>query len=118
MVLDRDEWEKLKRELTANGGGIYDHEPFTIVVNYANNDMGRGHGHAEKLQDHQAERRRRFAGGRQRQPRVLRVHHPFPHPLERACPPSGTSRPKSRPVGKLSAGNAPLTARFVFVAYG
>ena len=40
MVLDRDEWEKLKRELTANGGGIYDHEPFTIVVNYANNDMG------------------------------------------------------------------------------
>ena len=40
MVLDRDEWEKLKRELTATGGGIYDHAPFTIVVNYANNDMG------------------------------------------------------------------------------
>lgn len=39
MVLDRDEWEKLKKELTANGGGIYDHEPFPIVVSYANNDM-------------------------------------------------------------------------------
>ena len=32
-------WEKLKNELTATGGGIYDHAPFTIVVSYANNDM-------------------------------------------------------------------------------
>ena len=40
MVLDRDEWEKLKKELTVDGGGIYDHAPFTIVVSYANNDMG------------------------------------------------------------------------------
>lgn len=37
MVLDRDEWEKLKNEF---GDGIYDHEPFTIVVAYANDDMG------------------------------------------------------------------------------
>lgn len=40
MALDRDEWEKLKKELTANGGGIYDHEPFTIVVSYANDNLG------------------------------------------------------------------------------
>ena len=40
MVLDREEWEKLKNELTVDGGGIYDHAPFTIVVSYANNDMG------------------------------------------------------------------------------
>ena len=40
MVLDRDEWEKLKKELTANGGGVYDHEPFTIVVSYANDNLG------------------------------------------------------------------------------
>ena len=40
MVLDRDEWEKLKKELTGDGGGIYDHTPFTIVVSYANDDMG------------------------------------------------------------------------------
>lgn len=43
MVLDRDEWERCKKSLTAtdgNGGGIYDHAPFTIVVAYANNDMG------------------------------------------------------------------------------
>ena len=39
MVLDREEWEKLKKELTADGGGIYDHTPFTIVVSYANDDM-------------------------------------------------------------------------------
>lgn len=39
MVLDRDEWEKLKKELSQNGG-IYDHEPITIVVSYANNDLG------------------------------------------------------------------------------
>ena len=42
MVLDRDEWERLKVFLAASssGGGIYDHSPFTIVVSYANNDMG------------------------------------------------------------------------------
>jgi hypothetical protein len=40
MVLDRDEWEKLKEEMLASGGGIYDHAPFTIVVQYANADMG------------------------------------------------------------------------------
>jgi hypothetical protein len=41
MVLDRDEWEKLKLPLvgTSGGGGIYDHSPFVIVVAYANNDM-------------------------------------------------------------------------------
>lgn len=39
MVLDRDEWERLKGDL-AGGGGLYDHSPFTIVINYANNDMG------------------------------------------------------------------------------
>lgn len=39
MVLDRDEWQRLVEGLTTSGG-IYDHEPFTIVVNYANNDMG------------------------------------------------------------------------------
>lgn len=42
LVLDRDEWEKLKESLrgTDGGSGIYDHTPFTIVVAYANNDMG------------------------------------------------------------------------------
>lgn len=40
FVLDRDEWERLKRELAGSGGGIYDHMPFIIVVQYANNDMG------------------------------------------------------------------------------
>ena len=42
MVLDRDEWEKLKLALVAlsNTGGIYDHAPFPIVVSYANDDMG------------------------------------------------------------------------------
>lgn len=39
MVLDREEWEKLKKELTASGGGIYDHEPFTIVVSYGNDNL-------------------------------------------------------------------------------
>ena len=39
FVLDRDEWELLKKALTGSGG-IYDHDPFTIVVAYANNDMG------------------------------------------------------------------------------
>lgn len=40
MVLDRGEWERLKKDITPGGGGIYDHEPFTIVVNYANSDQG------------------------------------------------------------------------------
>ena len=42
MVLDRDEWEKLKLALVGirNTGGIYDHTPFPIVVSYANDDMG------------------------------------------------------------------------------
>lgn len=41
MVLDREEWELLKAALVASGGGgIYDHQPFTIVVSYANNEMG------------------------------------------------------------------------------
>ena len=42
MVLDRDEWEKLKLALVAlsNTGGIYDHTPSPIVVSYANDDMG------------------------------------------------------------------------------
>lgn len=40
MVFDRDEWEKLKKELLSTGGGaIYDHSPFTVVVSYANNDQ-------------------------------------------------------------------------------
>ena len=39
MALDRDEWERLKILLAA-GGAIYDHAPFTIVVAYANPDMG------------------------------------------------------------------------------
>jgi hypothetical protein len=40
MVLDRDEWEKLKLVLAAlGGGGIYDHVPFMIVVAYANSDQ-------------------------------------------------------------------------------
>ena len=39
MVLDRDEWELFKKSLLGNGG-LYDHAPFTIIVAYANNDMG------------------------------------------------------------------------------
>ena len=39
MVLDRDEWEKF-RESIMDGIDIFDHLPFTIVVAYANNDMG------------------------------------------------------------------------------
>ena len=39
FVLDRDEWELLKLALMGNGG-IYDHLPFTIIVAYANNEMG------------------------------------------------------------------------------
>ena len=41
FTLDRDEWERVKKELAATGGGgIYDHLPFPIVVSYANDDMG------------------------------------------------------------------------------
>ena len=41
FTLDRDEWERLKKELAASGGGgIYDHLPFPVVVSYANDDMG------------------------------------------------------------------------------
>lgn len=41
FVLDREEWEKMKAALAATGAGaIYDHEPFPIVVNYANRDQG------------------------------------------------------------------------------
>ena len=39
MVLDRDEWEIFKKSLSESGG-LYDHAPFTIIVAYANNDMG------------------------------------------------------------------------------
>ena len=39
MVLDRDEWEKFKSSIM-DGVGIFDHEPFTIVVAYANDYMG------------------------------------------------------------------------------
>lgn len=39
MVLDRDEWEKFKKAIM-DGIGIFDHEPFTIVVAYANDYMG------------------------------------------------------------------------------
>lgn len=38
MVLDRDEWERFKDGI--GGDAIYDHDPFTIVVCYANRDMG------------------------------------------------------------------------------
>ena len=41
MVLDRDEWERLKLALAATGGGaIFDHKPFPIVVAYSNEEMG------------------------------------------------------------------------------
>lgn len=40
MILDREEWELLKVALAADHGAIFDHDPFTIVVSYANNDMG------------------------------------------------------------------------------
>lgn len=39
MVLDRDEWEKFRKSIM-DGAGIFDHEPFTIVVAYANDYMG------------------------------------------------------------------------------
>ena len=41
FVLDRDEWERLKKSLAATGeGSIYDHKPFPIVISYGNPDMG------------------------------------------------------------------------------
>lgn len=40
MTLDREEFDRLAKGLTATGGGIYDHAPFAIVVSYANADMG------------------------------------------------------------------------------
>ncbi|MCH5277471.1 MAG: hypothetical protein J1E80_06500 [Desulfovibrionaceae bacterium] len=42
MVLDRDEWERLKLALVASGGSgdIFGHRPFPIIVSYANDDMG------------------------------------------------------------------------------
>lgn len=41
MVLDRDEWELLRLVLAGTGGGaFFDHEPFSIVVCYANDDQG------------------------------------------------------------------------------
>lgn len=42
MVLDRDEWENLKKVLVASSaaGDIYGHRPFPIIVSYANDDMG------------------------------------------------------------------------------
>lgn len=40
FVLDRDEWEPFKKELAKDNGDIYGHKPFTIVVHYANDDMG------------------------------------------------------------------------------
>lgn len=42
MVLDRDEWERLKDELAKSSaaGDLFGHRPFPIVVNYANDDMG------------------------------------------------------------------------------
>lgn len=40
MVLDRDEFERLKVYLVASGGGsIYDHRPFPVIVSYATKDM-------------------------------------------------------------------------------
>lgn len=41
MVLDRDEWELFRLALAGMGEGtLYDHEPFPIVVCYANDDQG------------------------------------------------------------------------------
>ncbi|MGE9985351.1 hypothetical protein [Desulfovibrio sp. SGI.169] len=42
MVLDRDEWENLKKALVASSGAgdIFGHRPFPITVSYANDDMG------------------------------------------------------------------------------
>lgn len=40
FTLDRDEFERLKKELAGTGaGGIYDHTPFPVVVSYANSDQ-------------------------------------------------------------------------------
>lgn len=42
MVLDRDEWENLKKALAASSSAkdIFGHRPFPIIVSYANDDMG------------------------------------------------------------------------------
>lgn len=40
MTLDREEFDRLVKEITPMGGGIYDHKPFVTVVSYANTDMG------------------------------------------------------------------------------
>lgn len=42
MVLDRDEWENLKKALVASSSArdIFGHRPFPIIVSYANDDMG------------------------------------------------------------------------------
>lgn len=42
LAMDRDQFEPFKAALlaTAAGGGFLDHKPFTIVVNYANEDQG------------------------------------------------------------------------------
>ncbi len=40
FVLDRDEWELLKKDLAKDNGDIYGHKPFNIVVMYGNDDMG------------------------------------------------------------------------------
>lgn len=42
MTMDRDQFEPLKKALlaTSRGGGFLNHKPFTIVVNYANEDQG------------------------------------------------------------------------------
>lgn len=41
FTIDRDEFERLKKELAGSGGGsLYDHDPFPIVTTYANDDMG------------------------------------------------------------------------------
>lgn len=40
FVLDRDEFGAFVKGLTgAEGGGFYDHEPFTIVISYANDNL-------------------------------------------------------------------------------
>ena len=42
ITMDRDQFEPFKRALsltTGVGGGVYDHRPFPIIVNYANEDQ-------------------------------------------------------------------------------
>lgn len=84
MVLDRDEWEKLKLALVAlsNTGGIYDHTPFPIVVSYANDDMGTV---IDTLRDCKISKFDGGGGARRRQclAHYLRVHNPFAYSLGR-----------------------------------